>query len=65
MNRIRIVSDGTPIGTKVFTEKGEVLSVEKIEILPITVNSLVKAKLTFPKIELDIEAIKENETDES
>lgn len=59
MNGIRIVSDGTVFGTKVYDEQGNVMgSVSKVEIDPLDANDsngfLVTAKLTFVKVALDL-----------
>jgi hypothetical protein len=56
---IRIVSDGTTFGTKVYDEQGNLMKmVSKIEIEPLDANQsdgfLVKAKLTCLKVRLDL-----------
>jgi hypothetical protein len=64
--QIRIVSDGTSLGTNVFGPDGSLLSVTKIEILAIETDSgFVTAILTCVGVELDMIATKETESDES
>lgn len=58
MKRIRIVSDGTPITTKVYDENGQLMrSVKSVEIEPIVEGGkAVAATVKFSNIELDIKA---------
>ena len=55
---IHIVSDGTTFGTKVYDEDGKQMSgVSRIEIEPLDAKNddlVVKAKLTFVKVKLDL-----------
>ena len=58
MKSIRIVSDGNPNSTRVYTSSGELLQgVAKVEIGPIGHGSeVVTAKVTFVLVELDVTA---------
>lgn len=58
-NKIKIVSDGAAIGTKVFAFGAdgnhiELTGISRIELLPIEPGSSLKAKLTFINVEVDI-----------
>jgi hypothetical protein len=56
-DRIRIVSDGTAHGTRVLNADGEPIpGVTKIEIEPLEPCGIVRAKLTFHFVELDVVA---------
>jgi hypothetical protein len=59
--KVRIVSDGTPQGTRVLDACGDPIKhghtgIIRIEIEPITANSVVKATITFEDVFLDIDA---------
>lgn len=59
MSKIRIKSDGTTHGTKVFNGDGsEITGITKIEILPLKggSNEAVMARLTFCGVDLDLTA---------
>jgi hypothetical protein len=56
MKKLRIVSDGTAQGTKVYCGEHEIQGITRLEILPIEVGGVVTAKLTFSAVELDMEA---------
>ena len=53
---MRIVSDGTGRGTKVYTDGGEDISkqVRRVEINPIEVFGIVTAKVEFVGVKLDV-----------
>lgn len=53
---IKIVSDGTALGTRVYDEDGKRMNgVESIVIFPIADrNQLVSAQITFCQVELEI-----------
>lgn len=55
-NKLKIVSDGTAIGTHVHAGGVEITNITEIEIDKIEVGSVVKAKITFIGVELDIVA---------
>ncbi len=61
-NKIRILSNGTAAGTKVFAcnrENGidvQIDGVTKIEILPVQPGDLVKVRLELLNVELDLMA---------
>jgi len=55
--KIKIISKGNGFNTEVFNRDGtRIEGVTKVEILPITANKLVEARLTFENVELDIQA---------
>jgi hypothetical protein len=59
---IRIISDGTPLGTKVLDSIGLPISgVARIEIAPIVPNELISAKITFilPALDIQINQVEE------
>ncbi len=52
---MKIISDGTPEGTKVFIANTPIDDITKIIIHPIEPNDgLIKAELTFINVELDM-----------
>jgi hypothetical protein len=54
---LRIVSDGTSHGTRVFSSNVQLTDILSVEILPVTIETgLVEARITFTKVELDITA---------
>lgn len=54
---IRIVSNGAALGTKVYADDGqEIKGVSRIEILPVTPNGLVQARITLVNVALDVQA---------
>ncbi|PVX86466.1 hypothetical protein [Paraburkholderia unamae] len=56
-DRIKIISDGTSMGTRVLNADGApVPGVMRVEILPIEPNGIVVAHLTVGLVELDIDA---------
>ncbi|MCX7177700.1 MAG: hypothetical protein NTX56_02695 [Proteobacteria bacterium] len=61
-NKIRILSDGKSNGTKVFAcdrENGvdvQINNITKIEILPIQSGGLLKVRIDFVDVELDLMA---------
>ncbi|MFJ2989965.1 hypothetical protein ACIPF8_19030 [Collimonas sp. NPDC087041] len=55
---IRIVSNGTSLGTKVYTANGhEIKGISKIVIQEIKHGSGVRASLEFASVDLDMEAV--------
>ncbi len=58
MNKIKIISDGTTMGTQVLNSDGNVIpGVTKIEIRPLSAGpNVVEAVLTFEVVDLDITA---------
>jgi len=59
---MKIISDGTGVGTVVMGDDGKKLdNVTKIEINPIENHTLVTAKLTFQDVELQIIATEDKE----
>ena len=52
MSNVKIVSDGTAQGTKVFVGDDYVKGLTKVEIEPIKPGSLVRAKLTIDWVTL-------------
>ena len=52
---MKIISDGTPEGTKVFIANTQIDDITKIIIHPIEINDgPIKAELTFINVELDM-----------
>ncbi len=52
---IRIVSDGTAWGTKVFDSEGKRIErIVSVEILPISCGEIVQARITFADVQLDV-----------
>jgi hypothetical protein len=56
MSKLKIVSDGTALGTHVFSENTKITGIARIEILPIEPHGLVNAVLTFLAVEIDLVA---------
>lgn len=56
MDKIRITSDGTAAGTKVFVGDREIGGIASIEIGDIRPRGVVSANLGFMAVELDIKA---------
>ena len=56
MNKLKIVSDGTALGTHVYAGNTEINGISCIKILPINPGGLVSAVLTFPVVALDLVA---------
>lgn len=56
MNKLKIVSDGTARGTRVYAGNTEITGIARIEVLPINPGGLVSAVLTFPAVALDLVA---------
>lgn len=54
--KLKIISDGTSIGTHVYAGNVEITGVVGIEFEPIKMSALVKAKISFIGVELDIVA---------
>lgn len=55
--RIRIISDGTAMGTRVLNADGAAIpGVMRVEILPIEPSGAVTARLTLGLVELELEA---------
>lgn len=55
MSKIKIVSDGTAHGTKLYNSDGSLIqNITSIKISPIVPNSLVTATVEFCNIELDM-----------
>jgi hypothetical protein len=54
--KLKIVSDGTAVGTRVHAGGVELTDVVKIEIDKIEFGTVVKAKITFINVELDVVA---------
>lgn len=54
MSKLKIVSDGTARGTRVFSQNAEITGIARIEILPIEPDELVTAVLTFSNVEIDL-----------
>ncbi|KVO11728.1 hypothetical protein WJ73_19460 [Burkholderia ubonensis] len=53
MKKVRIVSDGTPVGTRVFNYDGsEIPNIARIEIMPIAPDCLVRARIEIGCVEL-------------
>jgi len=60
--KIRIVSEGTGMDTRVYAGDELLQNVTRVEILPIIPGAQpVKARITFLDVELDIEAEVEEE----
>lgn len=55
-NKLRIISDGTASGTRVYAGDVEIDEITKIEFLPIEPMGIVEVKLTFKVVELDVVA---------
>lgn len=55
MSNVKIVSDGTAQGTKVFIGDDYIKGLTKVEIEPIKPGGLVKAKLTINMVTLRAE----------
>lgn len=57
-NKIRIVSDGTAQGTKVFAcginGEVEIGNITRIELLPIEPGGVLQARLTISRVEVDV-----------
>lgn len=53
-NKIRIVSDGTAKGTKIYAGDVEIGDVTRIELLPIESDGVVQARIAFARVELDV-----------
>jgi hypothetical protein len=61
MEKYRIVSDGSPYGTKIYNPKGELMElVEKVEIVITAKSSVVKLTLCEQACEMDIKGEMEN-----
>jgi len=60
MSNVTIISDGTSIGTKVQIDDSFMTGITSIEILPIQIDSTIKAKITVDVCSLRM-AIKEAE----
>jgi hypothetical protein len=56
MTTLKIVSDGTARGTRVFSQNTEITGIARIEILPIESDEFVSAVLTFTAVEMDLVA---------
>lgn len=54
-DKVKIVSDGTSFGTKVFVGDVEVSYIKRIEIKPIGVDGSVDAIIHVENVELDID----------
>jgi len=54
--KIKIISDGTSIGTHVHAGGTEITGITGIEILPIEPGGVVMARITFQMPKLDIVA---------
>lgn len=52
--KVRIVSDGTPLGTRVFYGETEIRGIRRIDIGPIVPTELVSATLHFDWVHLDL-----------
>ena len=50
---IKIISDGTAAGTRVYAGDTEITGISKIEIKPIMPGGLVECSLHFERVELD------------
>lgn len=65
MSKIRVVSDGTRRGTKVFIRQGLVDvpldGVTKIEFMPMEPGKLLEARITFQSPDIDVLADVVNE----
>lgn len=62
MNKLKIVSDGTAHGTKLYNSDGNLIqNITSIKISPIVPNSLVTATVEFCNVELDVVANQEEE----
>lgn len=55
-NKLKIVSDGTAMGTHVYAGNIEIEGISKIEFLPILPMGVIEVKLTFKVVELDVVA---------
>lgn len=54
MARVRIISDGTPVGTQVFDEHGKPITYVTAIKWNIESNGLATAQLTLTQVEVDI-----------
>jgi hypothetical protein len=54
MNKIKIISDGTALGTMVHAGGTVISGIQKIEIFPIVPSGMVTARITFILPELDV-----------
>lgn len=62
MSKIKIVSDGTAHGTKLYNSDGNLIqNITSIKISPIVPNSLVTATVEFCNVELEMITNQEGE----
>lgn len=54
--KLKIISDGTAMGTHVYAGDVEIEGITKIEFEPILPMGIVEVKLTFKVVELDVVA---------
>ena len=55
VSKIKIISDGTSLGTKVLHNGKSIFGITKIEIDNIKKDTVVTARLTFDLVDLDID----------